>query len=71
MTNLNNTDNNEQRSEKSPKGGFNGLPPLGGRGADILDKILIQKALEVAERKQLKSISRLKKNLYFQGNAYL
>ena len=43
MTNLNNTDNNEQRSEKSPKGGFNGLPPLGGRGADILNIILAQK----------------------------
>ena len=28
MTNLNNTDNNEQRSEKSPIGGSRGLPPL-------------------------------------------
>ena len=28
MNNLNNTDNSEQRTEKSPIGGFRGLPPL-------------------------------------------
>ena len=72
MNNLENTDNKEQRAEKSPMGGFpdkpghgRGLPPLGGQGADILDKILIQKVLEVAERKQLKSISDLEKEPLF------
>ena len=80
MTNLKNTDNNEQRSEKSPIGGSRGLPPLEpvparpdqsgnlfleARRADILEKILALKVLEVAERKLLKSISDMEKEPLF------
>ena len=56
MSKTDNTENNNKTIE---------TPPLGGRGATILDKILAQKVLEVAERKQLKSISELEKEMLF------
>lgn len=40
-------------------------PPLGGRGADILSKIIIQKRIEIANRKAEKSISDLEKEPFF------
>ena len=42
-------------------------PPSGGRGANILDKIIAEKRLEVAERKKVKSITDLEKEILFSG----
>ena len=44
MNNPNYIENSEQRMNKSPMGGFRGLPPLGGRGAFRL-KVITKKML--------------------------
>ena len=49
MNNKNNTEDFEHRTEKSPIGGFRGLPPLGGWGASILYKLFEHQSLTRSE----------------------